>query len=109
MPGKSHRGPLPPLTARESALSQQLRHDVEKIAAFGERTPRRPKALAESASWIASQFQAAGLPTERQAYEANGQTFENLEAKITPPSPWTEIVILGAHYDSVANCPGAND
>ena len=109
MPGKSFKGPLPPLTLRESAFSLQLHSDVVKICSFGERTPRRPKALKTSADWIESQFKAAGLPVTRLAYEAAGQAFENIEAVLPGTEARSGVLILGAHFDTVEDCVGAND
>ena len=110
MPGRSWKGPAPELSPRGFRLSERLRDDVFHLAGFGERSPRRPKALEAAADWIEKEFKSAGLQTGRQTYEADGRRFQNIEARIAGTSgPENGIVILGAHYDSVENCPGAND
>ena len=49
MPGRSHRGPLPPLTAAEGELRDRLRRHVERLAGeIGERNVWRYQALAEA-------------------------------------------------------------
>ena len=107
MPGKSWSGPLPELTPKESELAGQLLSDVVELAdRIGERNALEPEAYREAAAFIEKRFGEAGLKVERQAFEAEGNTFENLETEI-PGSG--EIFIVGAHYDSVIGSPGAND
>ena len=36
-------------------------------------------------------------------------TVENLEAQLPGTGRADEVVIIGAHYDTVVGCPGAND
>lgn len=109
MPGKSHRGPLPPLTALESRLVDPLRRDVRTLAQeIGERNVGRPEALARAADFIESELRAAG-PVSRQTYRVRDQNCDNLEVELRGASHPEEIVIVGAHYDSVHGCPGAND
>jgi len=50
---------------------------------------------------------SAGLKAQRVSYELRGRTLHNIEAEIPGASP--EIFVVGAHYDSVSGCPGAND
>ena len=49
----------------------------------------------------------AGLEPRRQTYELHGRACHNIEAEIRGVRP--EIVVIGAHYDSVFGSPGAND
>ncbi len=69
----------------------------------------RPQELAMAADWIEAQFEAAGYDVQRQEYEVTGVTCCNLEAKIAGDGQPEEIVIVGAHYDTVIGTPGAND
>src|SRR5262249_46948964 len=48
-----------------------------------------------------------GLRTRRDSYEIRGQPCHNIEAEIPGNRP--EIILIGAHYDSVFGSPGAND
>ena len=47
-----------------------------------------------------------GLEVQEQDYSAEGQ---NLYAVLKATVPSEEYIVLGAHYDTVAHCPGAND
>jgi hypothetical protein len=107
LPGKSHAGPLPPATEPERELARELRRDVEKLAGeIGERNVARPDALAQAADFIEQSLSDAGLLPRRQSYDVGAVRCHNLEAELAGSS---EIVVIGAHYDSVIGAPGAND
>jgi Zn-dependent M28 family amino/carboxypeptidase len=74
---------------------------------IGERNLDHPRELAKAADYIEQQFQKAGLHVARQTYQVNGQPCSNLWAEIKGKTD--EIVLIGAHYDSVRGAPGAND
>ncbi len=109
MPGKSHRGPLAPLSPGETAIASGLKRDVVELAVtIGERNVRRYDALKKAADYIESGLRVAGT-VARQTYTASGHACDNLEVEIRGASAPGEIVVVGAHYDSVLGCPGAND
>ncbi|MFB3892338.1 MAG: M28 family peptidase [Phycisphaerae bacterium] len=110
MPGKSFSGPLPVMTDQEQRLRDALKADVEKLArAIGDRHFRAPAGLAEAADYIASRLTSMGYKVTRQAYEVDGVSGSNLEAQLAGTKRPDEIVIVGAHYDTVPGAPGAND
>jgi hypothetical protein len=107
MPGKnvSKVGPLSP---DEIALREELRADVQKLAGeIGERNMWHYPQLNAAADFIEDSFSRAGLRTRRDSYEIRGQACHNIEAEIPGNQP--EIIVIGAHYDSVFGSPGAND
>jgi hypothetical protein len=110
MPGRSHRGPLPPLTAAEEVTRDRLRGHVERLAeTIGERHSLVPRRLEEAARYVEEALAEAGLPPERLPYEYEGATYVNLAAEIPGHERPGEIVVIGAHYDSAPGCPAAND
>lgn len=110
MPGKSHRGDLPPLSASGRALAAELRGDVEMLALeIGERNIPNAANLRRAADVLEAELERAGWSVDRHAYDYHGQTWHNLEAELTGASLPDELVIVGAHYDSVITSPGAND
>lgn len=111
MPGKSFRGAPPPLTPDESALSRELAADVRKLAGeIGERNVQHYRELVSAADFIDRSFVDAGLRVRRDGYDVAGHLCENIEAEIAGSgSAGNEIVVIGAHYDSVYGSPGAND
>lgn len=111
MPGSSYRGRLPAADDELIALADELRRDVTRLAVqIGERNLlNRPQALAQAADYIEAQFAAAGYEVKRQVYQVSGESCCNLEVEIPGTTHPEEIVIVGAHYDSVSGTPGAND
>jgi len=107
MPGRSHSGPLPHLSGVEKEVRRRLEGHVNALA--GERNMWHYEALTEAASYIEDTFEALDLHVTSQAYQVDGKEVRNLAAEIRGASQPEEIVLIGAHYDSVAGCPGAND
>jgi hypothetical protein len=110
MPGKSHSGPLPALTEEELGVQERLRAHVRILAGeIGERNLWRYEALGQASRYIQSEFEAVGLPGAFQEYSVNGKPVRNVEASIPGISRPEEVLVIGAHYDSVQGSPGAND
>ena len=110
MPGESHQGPLPPLTEEVRALEGELRAHVDMLAGdIGERNLFHYDKLVTAADYIRAMLSGSGYEVHGQAYEVSGKVCENLEAEIVGADRPDEIVVLGAHYDSVMGSPGAND
>ena len=78
---------------------------------IGERHPGKPDQLERAAVWIESSLSGAnmGYLVERQIYEAGGHEVRNLIAELPGRERRDEIIVVGAHYDTVAGSPGAND
>src|SRR5215813_3660850 len=107
MPGKnvSKAGPLSP---DEVMLREELRAHVQKLAGeIGERNMWHHAQLNAAADFIEDSLSRAGLRTRRDSYDMGGQPCYNIEAEIPGNRP--EIIVIGAHYDSVFVSPGAND
>ena len=110
LPGKSFAGPFPPATAEEQRLARRLRGHVETLAgAIGERNVWHYEALERAAVYVEDELRRLGYRPGRQEYEAAGRTVRNVDATLPGASRADEIVVLGAHYDSVRGSPGAND
>jgi len=112
MPGRPHTGPLPELDAEERALSAALEADVNTLAVeIGERHAGRfhYDALRRAEAFLSGALAKAGYEVERQAFEARGRTVANLVATRAGSGKPAEIVVVGAHYDSAEETPGAND
>lgn len=78
-------------------------------ADIGERNVWRPAALAAAEAYIAGQWRTQGYAVSAQRYTAAGVDSANLEVSITGISKPDEIIIVGAHYDTVQGSPGADD
>jgi acetylornithine deacetylase/succinyl-diaminopimelate desuccinylase-like protein len=87
-----------------------LRQYIDRLASsIGERNIYRYPKLCEAAAFIEQSFLDAGYQPRRQEYQARGKRFANIEAEITGQDYPQDIVIIGAHYDTVRGSPGAND
>jgi hypothetical protein len=110
MPLRPHRGPLPPLTDEEQEVARRLQRHVHRLAGeIGERHMNRLPALQEAAGYIAAAFSADGLATSFQEFVVDDRRVVNVVAEIPAGEPGSEIVVAGAHYDTVPGSPGAND
>jgi Zn-dependent M28 family amino/carboxypeptidase len=54
-------------------------------------------------------LRSTGHPVKRETFSVEGKAFHNLVLELRGSSSPAEIVVIGAHYDSVLGCPGAND
>jgi hypothetical protein len=96
------------LSASDITLRDELKADVQHLAGdIGERNLSRYPQLNAAADWIEKSFRDAGLSPRRDSYEIRGLACHNIEVEIRGASP--EIVLIGAHCDSVYGSPGAND
>lgn len=103
-------GKLPPLNERERALSTELRQTVEHLSLkIGERNADKKWELADAADWLVAELEKAGYPVERQGYEVAGIAAQNLIVDVGGRKERDQIVVIGAHYDSAAGSPGADD
>ena len=111
MPGTSYRGELPAADETLRQLAAELHQDVHRLAvAIGERNLLNcPRQLAEAADCIETELSAAGYEPRRQEYKVGGTPCHNLDVEILGSAVPDEIVIVGAHYDTVVGTPGAND
>lgn len=108
MPGKSHRGALPPLAANEQELVLLLRRDVADLATdIGARNTLNAGTLDRARALLEKRFTEAGYVPKAQVYDADGVSSANLE--VVRAGTGEEIVVVGAHYDSAYAAPGADD
>jgi Zn-dependent M28 family amino/carboxypeptidase len=77
---------------------------------IGERHTGLPDKLEEAAKYIEDQFASSGYQPRRQTFEAGGVNCANVEVIIEGTGEKaSEIIVVGAHYDSAIGSPGAND
>jgi Zn-dependent M28 family amino/carboxypeptidase len=107
MPGKNIASAAP-LSPEDIDLRAELKSDVQTLAGeIGERNMWHYAQLNAAADFIEDSFSRAGLHPRRDSYEVRGQACHNIEAEIPGTRP--NVVLIGAHYDSVFGSPGAND
>jgi hypothetical protein len=110
MPGRSHSGPLPPLSAEEADLRDRLEGHVRALAGrIGERNVFQPAHLAAAAHYLEDQLVGYGHAVTREGFRTGELVVRNLVVERRGSTQAAEIVVVGAHYDSVMGSPGAND
>lgn len=110
MPGTSYRGPLSPLTPPEEASRVHLQSHLFTLAReIGERHFQKPNRLEAAAGYIESALRSFGYGVRSRRYTHQGRPYRNLEATLPGGARADEVVLLGAHYDTVIGSPGADD
>jgi hypothetical protein len=110
MPGSSYHGKAIPLTAEENVIAEDLQKEIQILSSdIGERNTRKYEKLNETCRHIEASFRAAGYNPRQQRYTLDNYVFANVEAEMLGSKRPKDIIIVGAHYDSVLGCPGAND
>ena len=110
MPGRSHHGPLPELGPEREKLAARLRTDVTLLVGeSGDRSQRSAGTLDRAGAMIEGSLRDDGFVVTRLPYASDGVTVFNLEAFLAGGARAKEVVIIGAHYDTAAGGPGADD
>jgi aminopeptidase YwaD len=89
-------------------LAADLRRHVERLATV----PRPPESAehAQAQAYITREFETAGFIVCRQdGGDDLGFPCTNLLTEPVPADPTLPLFVVGAHYDSIANSPGADD
>lgn len=109
MPGASYAGPAPVLNAEERVVAKQLEGDVRHLAeTIGPRAFEDAATLSSAGQWVESRLEASGYEVTRQEYEIGERTATNYIAELAGSGDAGEIVVVGAHYDTMFG-PGADD
>jgi len=88
----------------------RLRMVVTELASeIGPRNIYYYPALCSAADYLESAFCKLGYHPTKQSYEAQGKRFTNLVAERKGNAASKEVFVVGAHYDSHKDSPGAND
>ena len=110
MPGRPYSGRPPILSDSDAETRDRLIEHVSTLAErIGERNIRRYESLKASLEFIKSALQVRGFEIAEQEYSVGGKSVANLEVEIPGILKPEEIIVIGAHYDSVSGSPGAND
>lgn len=110
MPGSSYRGAPSPLDEEAQVLRDRLYDHVLQLAGeIGERHYWRPDQLHAAADYIEDAFREAGHEPLRRAVPTGNREFHNVEVRLPGERLGSEVLVVGAHYDTVRGSPGADD
>jgi Zn-dependent M28 family amino/carboxypeptidase len=97
-------------TQIDATLVASLQRHVDRLAGLiGPRHLGKPAAFAAAAQLIERELADAGYSIIRQTYRAQSHDVANLVAELPGGKKQDEVVIVGAHYDTVPSTPGADD
>ncbi len=110
MPGENYAAQFSALSQVEKATQKELERHVEALASrIGERNMWRSGAMQRAAAYIRDELEKSGLAVREEEFLVWHTTARNVEATLPGSKTPSEIVLLGAHYDTVLGSPGAND
>ena len=90
--------------------AEDLKKHVYRLALeIGERNVFHPEALHKAEEYIIENWKEQGYEVVKQEYNLQGIRSANLEVTKIGTVRSDEIILVGAHYDSVVGSPGAND
>jgi len=102
--------PKPISQAEERELAERLYTHVDRLAGLiGPRHVGKPGSMQVTATYVEGQFAALGYAVDRQPYAVDDCQVTNLVVERSGTRRAGEIVIVGAHYDTVPTTPGADD
>jgi hypothetical protein len=104
----AHRTAPAERTSDERAVATALRRHLIAIAS-APRNLWHYESLQRTAAYIDEEFSQAGYVPRRQVFEVEGRRVANIEAERRGSRRPDRVLVIGAHYDSVADSPGAND
>jgi len=115
VPGASYAGALTLLTSEEQHVAANSRRHIAAIASR-EHNVFHAAELEASAQYIEKTLAGLGHAPAAQRYPvpeselvSRPAEVRNIEVELRGSARASEIVIVGAHYDSVIGAPGAND
>ena len=108
VPGESYSGPLQPLSAEETQLRENLRAHVAAVASREHNVVHFAE-LEAAAQYIELTLSRLGYRADTQRFEMPAGEVRNIEVEVSGAARAQEIIVVGAHYDSVFGAPGGND
>lgn len=98
------------MTLAEPPIRDLLVQHVEHLANdIGPRVLAKPESIEATVAYITAQWQAMGYEVREEPYESADGPAKNLIVEISGKRPSQGVVVLGAHYDTVPQTPGADD
>lgn len=110
MPGESYRGPLPQLTATQRQVAGRMERTVRRLCdEIGPRSLYDYGRLVAAAIYLEQELARHGYAIQRHSLRVRGRDCWNIVVERPGTERGDEIIILGAHYDTIPGVVGAND
>lgn len=102
--------PPPPETGKVGEAGHRLfRHARRLSEEIGERSVARPENLRAAREYLVAHLSGLGLAPELESFDFAGASHANVIVSLPGRSRPEEVILVGAHYDTVAGTPGADD
>ncbi len=96
------------MDGKQEKLEKQLLDDVKMLSdTIGPHSSLRYEELCKAAQYIEQRLANTSLQTNHQTYKIGDKEFKNLS--FSKSGGKQEILLIGAHYDTVEDKPGADD
>ena len=94
----------------KNLIESNLRLHVDRLAGLiGPRYLQKPTTIQATIGYIEGQWGSMGYKSSHECYDAIGNQATNLIVEQSGSKQADEIILLGAHYDTVYSTPGADD
>lgn len=91
-------------------IEANLRLHVDRLAGLiGVRTLQKPKTIRATIGYIEGIWKEIGFEVRKETFDAMGDEATNLIVEKPGSRRSADVVLLGAHYDTVPTTPGADD
>ena len=101
---------LPALTEEERDMAGRLRATVQHFAVeIGERNIEQSWNLATATDDLATSLEKIGYDVQRQGLVAGDAVVQNIVVHVAGGEHGGEAIVVGAHFDTFAGTPGADD
>ncbi|MCU0710479.1 MAG: M28 family peptidase [Pirellula sp.] len=102
--------PDPSQSDNHQSTESHLRLHVDRLAGLiGPRYLEKPKSIIATLGYIEGHWNSMGYEVTRECFDALGKEATNLIVEKPGTSRSDEIIVVGAHYDTVFSTPGADD
>jgi Zn-dependent M28 family amino/carboxypeptidase len=111
-PGTLYESSTEALTPYQLQLRDELQRDVEQLSVdIGPRNAAGSiRTILEAEQWVVDRLAESGIEAELEEVAINGpQNVANVVVTLGGDERSEEILVIGAHYDTVSRSPGAND
>ncbi len=99
-----------PAARERKAVLRNVQDIIRHLSVdFGERTVRRFENLEGTRDFIIDYFNRYGSRPVEEVYQAAGRRVSNVIAEIRGSEIPESYIVVGAHYDTVEDTPGADD
>ncbi len=115
MPGERFDGPLPDEVCEEhgdfvGCIESTLHHLCDELGPRHVHNAKAYTALDAARIWFVAELEDAGYANvDQQTYVVGDREVANLAVELPGTEHPEEIIVVGAHYDTIPDCVGAND